>query len=332
MATITILAILISQSMAVYTANANPHVFFPDRPNMTLPIVTVQTPAENGSYPKDSVFLDFNVTKPDSSWFWGGYGIPPSSSIATISYTIDGNFTLVFSNNDVVDHLEATSHFTFELGNLTGGKHTLLVFVSALHFYGGMTNTPLRQQNSKSIYVTFNVDEYPPTILNLSVENKTYTSPDVELNFEVENEPSWTGYSLDGQENVTVPLKSIPVGFNSTVFGNATLTNMSTGIHSIVVYSNNTSGTMCKSDMVFFTVSLSIPTPTPSPSPSPSPNPPASPSPTIEPTLEPTQTASPTPIGEPIIVAYAPQIEVGAVVLIFLVAVGILVYFKRRKG
>jgi len=72
-----------------------------------------------------------------------------------------------------------------------------------------------------------------------------------------------------------------------------------------------------------------LPTPSPSSVPSPSPSPTLSP--TIEPTIEPTQTASPTPIGEPIIVAYTPQIVVATVALIAVVAVGALVYFKRRK-
>ncbi len=320
-AAITISAILMSQFVGVYVANANPHVFFPDRPNMTLPIVTVQTPTENGSYPKDSVTLDFNVTKPDSTWFWGGYGIPPSSSIATISYTIDGNFTLVFSNSDVVDHLEGNSHYTFELGNLTAGKHTLLVFVSALHFYGGMTSTPLREQNSKSIYVTFSVDENPPTISHLSIENKTYTSPSAELNFEVASQPSWTGYSLDNQENVTVPLKTVQIGFNSTILGNVTLTDLSDGTHSIVVYSNNTASTTCKSDIIFFTVDTPEPTPSPVLSPSPSS--------TSEPTLEPTQTATPTN-GDNQTLDLTPILVLSGIGVIA-VAVGVLFYYRRRR-
>ncbi len=82
-----------------------------------------------------------------------------------------------------------------------------------------------------------------------------------------------------------------------------------------------------------------IPTATPSPieiSPALSSTPITTPSPSssaaIDPTLEPAQTASPTPIGEPIMVAYAPQIAVSIVVLIAAVAVGALVYFKKRKS
>ena len=106
--------------------------------------------------------------------------------------------------------------------------------------------------------------------------------------------------------------------------------------------------TSSSSGNIYFTIktNTATPTPTPSPTPSSSPaqtptltpsptpstSPSASPFPTIEPTIEPIQTASPTPIGEPTMVAYAPQIAVGTVVSIAVVAAGILVYFKRRKG
>lgn len=53
----------------------------------------------------------------------------------------------------------------------------------------------------------------------------------------------WIGYSLDGEANVTIT-------------GNTTLTNVSYGIHSIRVYTNDTSGNMGSSDIVYFTVML----------------------------------------------------------------------------
>ncbi len=51
-------------------------------------------------------------------------------------------------------------------------------------------------------------------------------------------------YSLDGQNNVTI-------GENLTING------LHDGSHSIVVYANNTAGTTCKSETVFFTVNTS---------------------------------------------------------------------------
>ena len=57
---------------------------------MTLSTLTVHTQTQNGSYTQSNVIFDFNVTKPDSTWFWGGYGVPPSSAITSIGYYLDG--------------------------------------------------------------------------------------------------------------------------------------------------------------------------------------------------------------------------------------------------
>jgi hypothetical protein len=231
-------------------ANANPNlVVFPSAPVKSLPTITINMPVEDGSYPKDKVTLDFNVTKPDSSWFWGGYGVPPCNAIASISYTVDGSFkpVSVFFNlkKAVVDGLEETSHYAFELVNLTEGKHDVQVDVEVLHFYGGKTSAPLSMQDNTHVSVIFNVDYNPPTISNLSVENKTYSATTLPLSFEVEA-PEWVAYSLDGQDHVTVG-------------GNVTIEGLHDGAHSIVVYANNTAGTICESETVFFTVDASIP-------------------------------------------------------------------------
>jgi len=192
-AALSLSIILMALFVTVNRVNANPNTaIFPSTPNTTLPIITVQTPTQGGSYPKNNLTLDFNVTKPDASWFWGGYGVPPSDAIASISYTLDGNYTPVFSNrnNAVVDGLAGTSRYIFKLGNLTEGKHEVRVEVVALHFYGGLTTKPSSIKNSKYISVNFNVDYNPPTISKLSIENKTYSASTLPLSFQV-NETEW---------------------------------------------------------------------------------------------------------------------------------------------
>ncbi|MCW4010113.1 MAG: hypothetical protein NWF05_05785 [Candidatus Bathyarchaeota archaeon] len=345
--TLTIIsALLLSIFMTENFVKANPNVvIFPDSPNMTLPILTVQTPTQNGSYPIGEAILDFNVTKPDNSWFWGGYGIPPSSAIASVSYYIDGKYVLVYNSNRIDDRLPEKNQYTIKLENLTGGKHEVGIEVHAWHFYGGLTTTPQKEQNSKSIQIAFYVDANPPKISNLSIENKTYTSPNLEFNFTVDNQPSWTGYSLDNQENSTVSVKAVLTGFNSTIKGKSMLTDLSEGIHSIVVYSNNSAGTMCESDTIIFTVNTPTPTPSPTPTmepttePTPTPTPPpsqnpslssnSSPAPTQEPTTEPTQTALPTakPNSEPD--NNSLSILVGVTALIAITVLALTIYFKK---
>ena len=84
-------------------------------------------------------------------------------------------------------------------------------------------------------------DTTPPTISILFPANKTYPARDVQLTFTVNESTSWTGYSLDGQMNVTM-------SGNTTIFG------LSDGSHIITVHANDTAGNMGSSDTVYFTI------------------------------------------------------------------------------
>jgi N-acetylneuraminic acid mutarotase len=90
------------------------------------------------------------------------------------------------------------------------------------------------------------LEHYPPKISFLSPLNQTYNETDVPLLFNVDKTVNWTGYSLDGQDNVTVT-------------GNATITGLSGGVHSVTVYANDTYGNMGASETVAFTISLPFP-------------------------------------------------------------------------
>ena len=92
-------------------------------------------------------------------------------------------------------------------------------------------------------------DTTPPTISILSPENKTYTLNDIPLTFTVSEFASWTGYSLDGQANVTIS-------------GNTTIVSLPDGLHTVTVYVNDTAGNMHYSDTVYFTISIDTIPPT----------------------------------------------------------------------
>jgi hypothetical protein len=80
----------------------------------------------------------------------------------------------------------------------------------------------------------------------LSPENKAYSTIDIPLEFVVGNPVSWIGYSLDDAVNLTVT-------------GNTTLLGLSEGMHSIIVYANDTAGKMEASSKTFFTVDTQSP-------------------------------------------------------------------------
>ena len=85
------------------------------------------------------------------------------------------------------------------------------------------------------------IDLYAPIIAVLSPENKTYNTADVNLNFTVNELFSWIGYSIDAEDNVTIS-------------GNTTLTALSEGSHSLVVYANDTVGNVGTSEVTYFDI------------------------------------------------------------------------------
>jgi hypothetical protein len=85
-----------------------------------------------------------------------------------------------------------------------------------------------------------------PVIDILYPKNETYTERNVPLIFTVSELPSWIGYSLDGQANVTIA-------------GNTTLTSLVDGSHYVVVYANSTDGAMGVSNTVHFQVDATPP-------------------------------------------------------------------------
>jgi len=97
-----------------------------------------------------------------------------------------------------------------------------------------------------SSMVSFSVDTIAPAVSVLSPEDTTYAASDVALTFTVDEPASWMGYSLDGSASVTVT-------------ENTTLTSLSDGAHSVVVYASDIAGNIGSSDIAYFTVDASPP-------------------------------------------------------------------------
>ncbi len=92
-----------------------------------------------------------------------------------------------------------------------------------------------------SLTAVFTQDTVPPGISIASPENKTYHADGVPLTFTVSESASWIGYSLDGQANVTIT-------------GDQTLSALSDGSHSLIIYANDTAGNSGASEMVHFSI------------------------------------------------------------------------------
>ena len=89
----------------------------------------------------------------------------------------------------------------------------------------------------------------PPKISVASPLSQTYNESSVSLLLTSDKLTNWTGYSLDGEQNVTLT-------------GNATLANLTNGLHSLVVFANDTFGNIGASEIVAFTVTVPEPFPT----------------------------------------------------------------------
>ncbi len=106
-------------------------------------------------------------------------------------------------------------------------------------YYSDGTYRPLNAHNSRvSVVPSIPI---PPAINVLSPENITYTSSLIPLTLTISETTSWIGYCLDNESNVTIT-------------GNTTLTGLTTGVHSIVIYANDTFNNMGASAKIQFTV------------------------------------------------------------------------------
>jgi N-acetylneuraminic acid mutarotase len=90
-------------------------------------------------------------------------------------------------------------------------------------------------------YTPFGYGTAPPAVHVVSPENKTCATSNVSLIFTVNKPAVWMGYSLDGQETVTVT-------------SNTTLARLASGLHNVTVYAKDTFENTGTSETITFTI------------------------------------------------------------------------------
>lgn len=118
----------------------------------------------------------------------------------------------------------------FSLDNLSEGRHTITVYCSG-------------DFKSRDFFI-----DTPPVVSLLPIENTTSDSPNIQLNFTVNQPISKIQYDLDGLGN-------------QTISGNTTLTNLSIGLHNVTIYAWDKNGNIGKSELQYFTVINDEPSP-----------------------------------------------------------------------
>jgi len=165
------------------------------------PNVVIVSP-NNRTYCANSIGLTFAVKEAP---LWIGYSLDEQANV-----TIAGYVTLV---------------------GLSIGAHSLTVYMNGSSGFMARSET-----------VHFAIDTVPPAVTVLSPEgNKTYAINAVPLRIIVDEEISWSGYSLDGQETVTAS-------------EDLNLTELSGGRHSLVVYARDIAGNIGTSETIYFNV------------------------------------------------------------------------------
>jgi hypothetical protein len=185
------------------------------------------------------------------------FGEPPPAEFYVWSASVTTGFMApkrmyVFSGgaNQVYDP-EADSWTDGAAVPTSRGEFAAAVVDDLIYVIGGISisyeGRPLGAGGTVTYYATveqytpFGYGTVPPTIHVVSPENKTYTSSNISLAFTVNKPALWMGYSLDGQDNVTIT-------------GNTTLSGLANGSHNITVYAKDEFENTGASETVTFTI------------------------------------------------------------------------------
>jgi hypothetical protein len=204
------------------------------------PVITVESPT-NRTYNTNSLSLEITVRTIKTGYILSG---------RIYNYTLDEKEPerILITNSSVATNPGGDVFYegAANLSNLTEGLHSLKVHVLFVYSDANDPNTITGGEhyriNTESVStVNFRVDTVPQNISILMPKNTIYTPTGVPLRLLIDEPASWTGYSLDGQENVTVK-------------GNVMLPELSVGQHTLALYANDTSGNPATSKTIAFTV------------------------------------------------------------------------------
>ncbi len=168
----------------------------------TPPKITVLSP-ENRIYTTREIPLVFAINKPA---LWIAYQIDKGRNV-----TISGNTTIT----------------------LLDGWHNITVYAADADYNNGASETVH--------FSNFAVDTVPLNVNVYSIQNTTYNTSDLSLNFTADKPVAWAAYSLDGQANVTIAQ-------------NTTLTGLPSGAHTLTLYAQDAIGLIEASNTVNFDV------------------------------------------------------------------------------
>jgi hypothetical protein len=208
------------------------------------PVITIESPT-NSTYKVTTLSLEVTF----ETYKTGYPGGPEYPTTRQFTYILDGKAPEPINITNFSVAINPGGDVFFEgsalLPELTEGLHNLTVCV--VFDYPSDTNAFESHHTESKSSVYFRIDTVAQNISILMPENSTYNPTEVPLQFFIDEPASWTGYSLDGQENVTVT-------------GNMTLPELSVGQHNLTLYAEDEAGNPTASGTVTFDVVESFPT------------------------------------------------------------------------
>jgi len=188
------------------------------------PKILIISPS-NKTFNKKSLPLRFSLN----------YASPIATNVS-VYYSLDGNAnTTIFNGyaSSLLSGVNLAVPANLTINSLSDGLHNLTVYAQVNYLYFGLSGDHSAIQ--------FSIDTTLPIISGLSISNKTYYQQTIPLHFKINKSTSWLAYDLDNSGNTTIQ-------------GNMTLTGLSIGQHSIIIYANDSVGNMGSSKTIYFTI------------------------------------------------------------------------------
>ena len=193
-------------------------------------------PSQEQTYQSDSITVRAKITMK----YYGGiesysYSFHP---VCYLDGKPIGQITASVQNGDMIDTM-AIAYCEKVLEGLTQGEHTIQIKGTARYVVSIGPRAGQFSHLLSSNIVSFNINLGTPKISILSSNNYNTSQPT--LNFTTNRADAVVSYSLNGQEQVTLPQsKAVPVqnGYRYDV----TLTGLEDGSHTITVYATDNLG------------------------------------------------------------------------------------------
>jgi hypothetical protein len=191
---------------------------------------------QNVSFNRNAVLLNFTVVS-QHDVFDVGYSLDNKAILRITSLIKISEESAVM---ELPPYILVTSLGTLILSDLSDGTHTVTVYQGRQ-----WTGFGARYDILGFASVSFSIDTKAPNITIVKNQSSYNTSQAVPIEFMTNEPPSWMGYSLNNQANVTIT-------------GNTTVTGLTVGSHSLRVFANDSAGNMGMSNSNNFNITAPV--------------------------------------------------------------------------